>query len=95
MGEVKYCSPRCRWFKCGRGAAAYPGNRVWCRWTEEECNVSNCSYATCVKRRLLPNGVCGETVKRKTVEIRPEEEPMPAVRLRGKALRRIGDREIF
>jgi len=57
--------------------------------------VLNCTYAICVKRRLLPGGVCGETVKRKTVEVEPEEVINPTVKLRGKAFRKIGDREIF
>jgi len=43
---------------------------------------------------LLPGGVCGETVKRKTTEIEPEELG-PGVRLKGKALRKIGEKEIF
>jgi hypothetical protein len=43
----------------------------------------------------LPRGVCGETVKRKTVEKEPEEVLGQTVRLRGKTLRKIGDREIF
>jgi len=71
------------------------GNGVWCRWTEEKCEVSNCSYANCARRRLLPNGICGETVKRKTTERGPEEAIGPVVKLRGKALRKIGEREIF
>jgi hypothetical protein len=59
------------------------------------CNVANCTYAICTKRRLLPRGVCGETVKRKTVEKQPDEVIGPAVRLRGKTLRKIGEKEIF
>jgi len=82
-------------FRCGKKALIIRGNRVWCRWTEEECEVSNCSYATCIKRRLLPEGICGETVKRKTIEIEPEETTVPAVKLRGKVLRKIGEKEIF
>jgi len=70
-------------------------NGVWCRWTEEECEVANCSYATCIKRRLLPKGICGETVKRKTIEIEPEKTVVPTVKLRGKVLRKIGEKEIF
>jgi len=49
----------------------------------------------CVKRRLLPRGICGETVKRKTTDKEPEEVVGPAVKLRGKALRKIGEKEIF
>jgi hypothetical protein len=73
----------------------FRGNNVWCRWTEEACEVPNCSYATCTKRRLLPRGVCGETVKRKTIEIEPEKSLIPSVRLKGKALRKLGEKEVF
>jgi len=73
----------------------FRGDSVWCRWTEESCEVSNCSYAICAKRRLLPRGVCGETVKRKTTEIEPERTVLPTVRLKGKALRKLGEKEIF
>jgi hypothetical protein len=73
----------------------YRGNTVWCRWTEEECQVANCNYATCIKRRLLPKGICGETVKRKTTEITPEKTMIPTVKLRGKARRKLGEEEIF
>jgi hypothetical protein len=73
----------------------FRGNNVWCRWTEEACEVPTCSYATCTKRRLLPRGVCGETVKRKTIEIEPEKSLIPSVRLKGKALRKLGEKEVF
>jgi hypothetical protein len=59
------------------------------------CTVANCTYAICIKRRLLPKGVCGETIKRKTVEKQPEEVAGPTIKLRGRALRKIKDREIF
>jgi len=49
----------------------------------------------CVKRRLLPRGICGETVKRKTVEKQPEEVIGTTIKLRGRSLRRIGEKEIF
>jgi len=50
----------------------------------------------CLKRRLLPQGVCGETVKRKTVEKDLDDgflaEP---IRFKRKALRKLGDKEIY
>jgi len=92
---VKRCSPKCKFFRCAKNAAIFRKNIVWCRWTDEECDVANCSYATCIKRRLLPGGICGETIKRKTVEKPPEEIVGPAIKLRGKALRKIGEKEIF
>jgi len=82
-------------FKCGKNAAVHRRDEVWCRWTEDRCQIANCSYALCVKRRLLPGGICGETIKRKTSERPPEEVVGPAIKLRGRALRKIGERELF
>jgi hypothetical protein len=59
------------------------------------CNVGNCTYAICEKRRLLPRGICGESVKRKTIEKQPDEVIGPTVKLKGKTLRKIGEKEIF
>jgi hypothetical protein len=95
LAQEKTCSPQCESFKCVKNATVYQKNGVWCRWTEDECNVANCTYALCVKRRLLPRGICGETVKRKTVEKSPEEVIGTTVKLRGKALRKIGEKELF
>jgi hypothetical protein len=95
LAGIQYCSSNCRFFRCGKNALLFRGDSVWCRWTEEACEVANCSYVTCIKRRLLPQGVCGETVKRKTIETEPERTVMPTVRLKGKALRKLGEKEIF
>ena len=82
-------------FRCAKKAAIYRGQEVWCRWTEEKCNIADCNYATCVKRRLLPGGICGESIKRKTTEKKMDEILEAPVKLRGKALRRLGEKEIF
>jgi len=69
---------------------------MWCRQTEEACDVKNCTYSMCLKRRLLPQGVCGETVKRQTVEKDLDDDILgESIRLKGKALRKLGDREIY
>jgi len=50
----------------------------------------------CLKRRLLPRGVCGETVKRQTVEKDLDEDlAFEPIKLKGKALRKLGDKEIY
>jgi len=95
LAQEKTCSPRCESFKCAKDAIVYRQEGIWCRWTEEMCNVSNCTYGLCVRRRLLPRGICGETIKRKTVERQPEEIVHPAVKLRGRILRKIGDKEVY
>jgi hypothetical protein len=82
-------------FRCGKNSLYIRGNTAWCRWTEEICEVKNCSYATCIKRRLLPQGVCGETVKRRTIEKPPEETISSPIRLKGRALRKIGEKELY
>jgi hypothetical protein len=51
----------------------------------------------CFKRRLLPGAICGETVKRKTVE-KEIDDDFPddsVVKLKGKALRKLGDQDFF
>jgi hypothetical protein len=44
---------------------------------------------------LLPRGICGETVKRITIDRDPEEMIGETVRLKGKAFRKIGEKELF
>jgi hypothetical protein len=39
--------------------------------------------------------MCGETVRRKTVEKEPEEDVVQPVKVRGKTYRKIGEKEIF
>jgi len=95
LTQAKPCSATCKFFRCAKKAAVYRQDGVWCKWTEDICNIANCTFAMCVRRRLLPRGICGETVKRKTTEKDPEEIIGPSVKLRGKALRKIGEKEIF
>jgi len=95
LAQVKTCSQKCEAFKCTKNATLQRSDGVWCIWTEDACNIADCTYAICVKRRLLPRGICGETIKRKTVEKPPDEVIGPTVKLHGRALRRIGEKEIF
>jgi hypothetical protein len=48
-----------------------------------------------MKRRMLPQGICGETVKRQTIEKDFEDDINEPVRLKGKALRKLGDKEFY
>ena len=49
----------------------------------------------CMKRRLLPEAICGETIKRKTVEKDVDDFFDDSVKIKGKALRKLGDKELF
>ncbi|MDH5441571.1 MAG: hypothetical protein OEZ48_14120 [Candidatus Bathyarchaeota archaeon] len=97
MNGPKSCFPACRKFRCGKNAVDSHGRKTWCRWTDEPCDLSNCTYAMCVSRRLLPGGICGETVKRKTTErgIEEIESIGPTIKVKGKTFRKIGEKEIF
>ena len=49
----------------------------------------------CMKRRLLPEAICGETIKRKTIEKDVDDFFDDSVKLKGKALRKLGDQEFY
>ena len=95
MAQAKACSPTCPSFKCAKNSAFYRRDGVMCNWTEEFCNIAKCQYPMCMKRRLLPTAICGETVKRQTVEKDFEDDIDEPVKLKGKALRKFGERELY
>ena len=96
MAQSKACSPSCNAFKCGKNSLFFRRDGVWCRDTDENCTVAKCTYSMCMKRRFLPGGVCGETVKRKTVEKELDDDLLgDSIRLKGKALRKLGDQEFY
>lgn len=70
---------------------------IYCRWADTSCTGPTCNYALCVRGRLLPNGVCGLTMRRKTVDERGPEEMMEGtkLRLRGKVRRRLRDEDLL
>lgn len=96
MAGVKHCFPKCRDFSCTKRSLRFRGSQAWCEWTSEPCEPKNCTYATCYKRQLLDNGVCGQTVKRKTQEDRgPEEFEDEEIAVKGKLMRKTGEKKIF
>lgn len=71
-------------------------DRAWCDWTSEPCDPKSCSYAMCYKRQLLDNGVCGFSIKRRTQEgVRPEDVFQDEIKVRGKLMRKTGEKRIF
>jgi hypothetical protein len=96
LAAGKLCFPNCRDFKCTKRSLRIRGKEAWCEWTSEPCNPKNCNYATCYRHQLLENGVCGKTIKRRTREnSRPEDILGDEIRVRGKLLRKTGERTIF
>ena len=98
MAQSKSCFPSCPSFRCGKNVAWFKRDGVWCKDGDEYCSVVKCTYAMCNKRRLLSQGICGETVKRKTVERQPDDFfkddlPLKYVPLKGRALRKLNRNE--
>lgn len=96
MSKVEICSPKCRDFRCGKRALRMQGERAWCNWTNEPCNPANCTYAMCIKRRLLSDGVCAYSIKRRTRdEEQPEDLLTKEIKVRSKLLRKTGEKRII
>lgn len=93
---ARKCLPTCEFFRCGQRALYLHTGKAFCRWADDECAGATCSYVSCVRGRLLANGICGMSIKRKTVEERgPEEVEVPKVKLKGKVLQKLGDEEVI
>lgn len=96
MSGVKQCFPECRDFKCIKRSLVIRDGEAWCEWTGEECTPKGCTYATCFRRQLLDNGVCGKTMKRRTQEdYDPDDLFQDEIQVRGKLMRKTGERSIF
>jgi hypothetical protein len=96
LAGVKQCDPTCRDFKCTKRSLRIKGKQAWCEWTSEECNPKICTYATCFRRQLLDDGVCGKSLKRRTREdYGPDDLFQEEIKVRGKLLRKTGERTIF
>ena len=70
------------------------GNLMFCNWVEDDCEGPTCNYASCVKQRLLANGVCGAALRRKTVD-EDLEQTATGIRVKGKLYQRLREKEIY
>ena len=95
MSGAQKCDPTCRDFNCSRRNLRFRDGKPWCEWTSEPCDPKSCTYALCHRRQLLENGICGKTIKRRTRDDRgPEDFVEDEIRVRGKPMRRLKDRDI-
>ncbi len=71
--SMDLCTPTCKYFRCSKRAMKITEKRgsrvirVECSWAMEKCIGSECKFAYCVKRAMLPNNKC--RLKRK-VEVK-------------------------
>jgi hypothetical protein len=66
--DIRKCVPECTFFVCKQRALIRRGRESYCRWVDDLCDVKSCVYASCMRHALLPDGVCGRSIKRKTKE---------------------------
>ncbi len=90
----KLCYIRCRSFQCAKRALTSRQGMSWCKYADDACDIKTCKFAQCVKSKLLPNGVCGLSVKQRTVDIKLSDIGEP-VKIQGKLARKLRERELF
>ncbi len=62
----KACAPSCEFFRCGQRALQVRGQKIWCTFTNDTCDVPKCAYVQCLRNKLLTGNLCGLTIKRVT-----------------------------
>ncbi|MGC8850052.1 MAG: hypothetical protein ACP5QI_06225 [Candidatus Bathyarchaeia archaeon] len=94
VDETKSCQPKCQAFRCAKRALTFRQGKAWCRYADDACDVKSCKFAQCIRGKLLPNGICGLSVKQRTVDIRLSDIGEP-VKVPGKLARKLRERELF
>jgi len=92
--KQRYCNPSCEFFRCGRKALFFKSRVAWCKFADDACDVKTCKFASCIRNKLLPNGICGLFVKPKIIEPKPEEMLKP-IKASGKLIQKIKERELY
>ncbi|MBS7618728.1 hypothetical protein KEJ25_09080 [Candidatus Bathyarchaeota archaeon] len=95
LKELKYCSPDCSFFRCGKKSLKTGRGDAWCTYTNDYCVGYKCNYASCIRNKLLNDGVCGLTIKRRAEDLEPPEELDIQVKIRSKLMKKLGEKEIF
>ena len=88
-----FCWPKCIWFKCAKRALTFRSGTAWCSWTNDNCIGPSCSYALCIRSKLLPGNRCGLVVRRITVDKVKLKDFELNLKIPGKLAQRIGNKE--
>lgn len=94
MSQAKACFPGCEFFRCGQKALALRSKTAWCRFADDKCDPKECKFAQCGRDRLLPSGVCGLTLKAKSIDLSLDSVEEP-IKMPGKLAKKLKDRELF
>jgi len=92
--QSKLCYPRCEVFRCAKKAITYKQGKVWCNYADDFCDIKTCKFAQCVRGKLLPSGVCGLSIKQRTVRVRLSDIGEP-VKVPGKIAQKLKERELY
>ncbi len=65
------------------------GHTIWCSWLNDVCVGPSCSYAQCVRNKLLPDNRCGLVIKRITSDVVKPEDFNLNIKLKGKLARKL------
>ena len=88
------CFNGCTFFRCSQNHFSVRDDVGWCRLVDDKCTPETCKFTQCPKGKLLSSGVCGYTIKSKTVESKPRQELKP-IRAPPKLAQKIKERELF
>ena len=89
--EKGQCWPQCIFFKCGNRSIKAQGNVIKCLWINDECIGSSCSYAICVRGKMLVGKQCGLTIRRLTTDITRNDDFTLDEKLKRRLDKRIKD----
>ncbi len=65
------------------------GHTIWCSWLNDVCVGPSCSYAQCIRNKLLPDNRCGLVIKRITSDVVKPEDFNLNIKLKGKLARKL------
>lgn len=85
------CWPQCVFFKCSKRSLKSQGEVISCLWINDDCIGTSCSFAMCVRGKMIGGKRCGLTFKRTTIETRREENLEIDPKLKSKLSKRIKD----
>ncbi len=64
-GDVEYCTPFCRYFRCTNRSLLIAGDKRICKLVNDDCVPQPCQFPACSINKLLPDGRCGVYVERR------------------------------
>ncbi|MEE9586043.1 MAG: hypothetical protein V3W09_04000 [Nitrososphaerales archaeon] len=89
--EKGQCWPQCVFFKCGNRSLKAQGEVIQCLWIHDDWIGSSCSYALCVRGKMLLGNQCGLTIRRVTVETKRPSDLELDGKLKSRLSKRIKD----